>query len=128
RSRNLRTRTRSARLLLLRGLVANERARRCRQDLPLGRKPMLVGLPMRATMCAPDLVGALANSAFQALIHLRAPAVVMSGPFSLAAWLTKSESSHADAGNLRVARRSGNPMLARCAASATARQFSTARE
>jgi hypothetical protein len=45
-----------------------------RQDFPLGRKPMLIGLAVHATMCGPDLVRALANAVFQALIHLKRPA------------------------------------------------------
>jgi hypothetical protein len=44
-----------------------ERDRRCRQDFPLGRKPMLIGLAVHAVMCDPNLVSALANAVFQAL-------------------------------------------------------------
>jgi hypothetical protein len=33
---------------------------------------MLIGLAVHATMCGPDLVCALANAVFQALIHLTA--------------------------------------------------------
>src|SRR6266542_1803635 len=36
-------------------------------------KPMLIGLAVHATMCGPDLVRALANAVFQALIHLKRP-------------------------------------------------------
>jgi hypothetical protein len=44
---------------LLRGGLAGERGRRCRQDFPLGRKPMLIGLAVHIAMCGPDLVSVL---------------------------------------------------------------------
>jgi hypothetical protein len=48
--------------------------RRCRQDFTLRRKPMLIGLAVHAAMCGPDLVSAIADAVFQALIHVRSPA------------------------------------------------------
>jgi hypothetical protein len=56
--------------LLFWGRFAGERGRRCRQDFPLGRKPMLIGLAVHEAICAPDLEGALANAVFEALIHV----------------------------------------------------------
>jgi hypothetical protein len=70
RSGGLRTCRRRSLLLLFRGWFAGERRRCWRQDFPLSIKPMLIGLAMHAAICAPDLVGALANAVFQALIHL----------------------------------------------------------
>ncbi len=72
RSGGLRTCRRPS--LLFRGRFAGERGRRCRQDFSLGRKPMLIGLTVYATMRGPDLVSALANEVFQVLIHVRGPA------------------------------------------------------
>jgi len=69
RSRDLRARTRSA-FLLLRDLVAGELRRRRGQDLPLGRKPVLLGLAVRAALRSPHLIGAFANAIFQAVIHV----------------------------------------------------------
>jgi hypothetical protein len=48
RSGGLRTCRRPS--LLFRGRFAGERGRRCRQDFSLGRKPMLIGLTVYATM------------------------------------------------------------------------------
>jgi hypothetical protein len=59
--------------LLLRGGLAGERGRGCRQDFPLGRKPMLIGLAVHIAMCGPDLVSALANAVFEAVVHVRGP-------------------------------------------------------
>ena len=53
--------------------MAGERGRRCRQDFPLGRKPMLIGLAVHIAMCGPDLVSALANAVFEAVIHVKGP-------------------------------------------------------
>jgi hypothetical protein len=36
--------------------------------VPFGRKPVLIGVAVHAAMCDPDLVGAFANTVFQALI------------------------------------------------------------
>jgi hypothetical protein len=68
RSGGLRTCRRPS--LLFRGRFAGERGRRCRQDFPLGRNPMLIGLAVHEAICAPDLEGALANAVFEALIHV----------------------------------------------------------
>ena len=51
------------------GLPGGKRGRRCRQDFPLSRKPMLIGLVMYAATRGPDLVSALANEVFQVLMH-----------------------------------------------------------
>jgi hypothetical protein len=42
---------------------------------------MLIGLAVHATMCGPDLVRALANAAFQALIHLKRPDLAVDDVF-----------------------------------------------
>ena len=67
----LRTSGRSALRLLRDAVVAGESVRRSGQDFPLGRKPVLIGLAVDAAARGPDLVGALANAVFQALIHVR---------------------------------------------------------
>src|SRR6266478_7596221 len=66
---------------LFRGRFAGERGRWCLQDFPLGSKPMLIGLAVHEAICAPDLVSALANAVFGALIHV-----------DVLIWLTPSSS------------------------------------
>src|SRR6266567_2633282 len=66
--------------LLLRGRFVGDRGRQCRQDFPLGRKPMLSGLAVHAAMCLPEFVSALADSVFQAVIHVRRPCGLMLEP------------------------------------------------
>src|SRR5262245_4574437 len=56
------------------GPLAGKPDRRCRQNFAFSRKPMLIGLPMYAAICGPDLISSFANSSFQALIHVRVPA------------------------------------------------------
>jgi hypothetical protein len=51
--------------------VGDQSVRRSRQDFSLGRKPVLIGLSVNAAVRSPDLVGALADAVFQALIHVR---------------------------------------------------------
>ena len=43
----------------------------------LPAKPVLLGLAVHAAMCGPDLIGALANAVFQALVHVRRPSALM---------------------------------------------------
>src|SRR3954447_8533813 len=58
-------------LLLLRRGFSGERRRRCRQHFPLRRQPVLIGLTVGSAMCGPDLVGTLADTVFQTLIHVK---------------------------------------------------------
>src|SRR3954454_19972290 len=50
---------------------SGERRRRCREHFPLRRQPVLIGLTVRSAMCGPDLVGPLADTVFQTLIHVK---------------------------------------------------------
>jgi hypothetical protein len=86
RSGGLRTSRRPS--LLFRGRFAGERGRRCRQDFPLGRKPMLIGSAVHEAICAPDLEGALANAVFEGLIHVNVRIWLMMTLLHLPAELT----------------------------------------
>jgi hypothetical protein len=67
--------------VLLRIWFAGEDCRRCRQQFPFGRKPVLLRLAVHAAMCGPHFIGAFANAVFQALVHMRSPSgLMMEGP------------------------------------------------